>query len=44
LKPVKVNDDTAYKFISYWSEKQGCFTEDSEKWRDRWDLILDKLQ
>jgi hypothetical protein len=44
LKPVKVNDDTAYKFIAYWSEKQGCFTEDSEKWRDRWDLILDKLQ
>lgn len=44
LKPVKVNDDTAYKFIAYWSEKQACFTEDSEKWRDRWDLILDKLQ
>lgn len=44
LKPIKSNDDVVYKFIAYWSEKQNCFTEESEKWRDRWDLILDRLQ
>ena len=44
LRPVKVNDDIAYKFIAYWSEKQGCFTPGSEQWRDKWDLILDQLQ
>ena len=44
LKPVKVNDGIAYKFIAYWSDKQECFTADSEQWRDRWDLILGLLQ
>lgn len=44
LTPVKVNDDFVYKFIAYWSERQQCFTEGSEQWRDRWDIILDKLQ
>lgn len=44
LKPVKVNDDVTYKFIAYWSEKQRRFTDDSERWRERWDLILDQLQ
>jgi hypothetical protein len=44
LKPVKVHDGVAYKFIAYWSEKQGCFTADSDQWRDRWDLILGLLQ
>lgn len=44
LKPVKVNDGIVYKFVAYWSDKQGRFTDDSEKWLEQWDLILDKLQ
>lgn len=44
LKPVNVGDGITYKFIAYWSEPQKRFTDESEKWRERWDLILDKLQ
>lgn len=44
LKPVNSNGEVAYKFIAYWSDKQGCFTADSERWRERWDLILGKMQ
>jgi hypothetical protein len=44
LKPINVNDGLVYKFIAYWSEPQGCFTDGSSQWLNRWDLILDQLQ
>lgn len=44
LKPTKSNGGDVYKFIAYWSDAQSCFTESSQQWLERWDLILGKLQ
>jgi hypothetical protein len=33
-----------YKFVAYWSAKQGRFTDASAEFLDRWDRILDHLR
>ena len=44
LTQTRAGTKVFYKFIAYWSDKQGKFTDGSEAFRDRWDLIMNQLR
>ena len=44
LTETKSGAKVLYKFIAYWSDKQGKFTDRSEAFLDGWEIILDQLR
>ncbi len=44
LTPTKAGAKLVYKFVAYWSDKQSKFTDRSEAFLDRWDIILNQLR
>jgi hypothetical protein len=44
LSRVRSNDKLLYKFIPYFSEKDGDYTAPSKLFHERWDLILEKTK
>lgn len=44
LSRVKSREKWLYKFIPYFSEKDGDYTAPSKQYHERWDLILDRTK
>lgn len=44
LTQTSAGGKVLYKFIAYWSEKQGRFTDASAAFHGRWDLIVNDLR
>lgn len=44
LTQTRAGSKVLYKFVAHWSDKRGKFTEGSEGFRERWDLILNQLR
>lgn len=44
LRRTRAGDKVLYKFIAYWSDRANQFTAASESYRDRWDLVLERLR
>ena len=44
LTETKSGAKVLYKFIAYWSDKQGKSTDRSEDFLDGWEIILDQLR
>jgi hypothetical protein len=44
LIPMKSRDKTLYKFVAYYSDVQGDFTEHSKKYHEAWHYILNETK